>query len=281
MSIGKGITKRIDGTVQVAEIVTRVKQIGVEHDTLTACLAECLNNGVNVPLEENRLLVTSHCSSTTYRRPAENERAHDHRDRPQCFSRLVATSTLGRRLRIAVANRGERMFRFGIGEQRSILVGLLGRLHAGLGQCEQISEVRRDDHGHGRMFAARLIRRRTIRHVQAGRRSILLVGRRIDDRAGCIVIVDTHVSFRCGRWSRALLLRRRRRGDRRCLRRLMIFRHVDDEIRHGRRGHADETRDLLGIGLRAFLECTRHLIDEHVEDEHHEQRDPEVAHGQA
>lgn len=51
LSIGKCITERINRTVQIAKIITSMKQIRIENNTLTACLAKGLNNRMDMPLK--------------------------------------------------------------------------------------------------------------------------------------------------------------------------------------------------------------------------------------
>ena len=54
LSIGESVTKWIDRTVQVAEIITGMKEICIESSTFAACRAEGLNDRMDVPLERER-----------------------------------------------------------------------------------------------------------------------------------------------------------------------------------------------------------------------------------
>lgn len=54
LSIGQCVTKRVDGAVQVAEKVTSVEEVRIEHDAFPACLTKRLNDRVDVPLEEEK-----------------------------------------------------------------------------------------------------------------------------------------------------------------------------------------------------------------------------------
>ncbi len=61
LSVGQRVTERIDRTVQVAEKVTGVEEVGIEDDTFTAGLTKRLNDRMDVPLERKRKIERIGC----------------------------------------------------------------------------------------------------------------------------------------------------------------------------------------------------------------------------